>query len=68
MPLHDRANWEYAGHCDFCKENGPELRPIPDPIPPLPGPFKSKRPARQPDAGSALGASRGYRAIGRDEE
>jgi len=65
MALHDKANWEYAGHNDCCKDAGPDLRPIPDPIPALPGPWKSKRPTRQPDAAHALGAARGYRALGR---
>lgn len=65
MPLHTKAIWEYAGHTDCCKDDGPELRPIPDIVPPLPGRFKSKRPGRQPDEGRALGAASGYRTLGR---
>lgn len=64
MSLDKKAPWEYAGHVDCEKDKGPELRPIPNPVPRTPGPFKSKRPTRQPQAGTALGSSRGYRRLG----
>jgi hypothetical protein len=64
MPLHDKAPWEYAGHKDCEKGKGPELRPVPEPVPHSPAALKSKRPARQPQARTALGSPRGYRRLG----
>lgn len=63
MPLHTKASFEYAGDVDRATHQGPDLRPIPAPVLPLPAQLKSKRPAAQPSSSTALGNARSFRRL-----